>query len=66
MKSNYFYGGHIKIFDDGRYEESKFINDKRTEYTKKTPICITNQDIKQANRFSNAKSKLKPILDVRK
>ena len=66
MKSNYFHGNHLKIFDDGRYEESRYINDKRTEFVKKPPVVLTLQDIKQVNAFATAKSKLKPVLAVRK
>ena len=46
MKSNYVHGNHLKIYEDGRYEESKYVNDKRTDFNKREPIKLAPREIK--------------------
>ena len=66
MKANYVHGSHLKIYDDGRFEESKYVNDKRTDFNKHQPIKPSAKDMKQAQAFLSAKNKLKAVLDVKK
>lgn len=46
MKSNYIHGSYLKIYEDGRYEESTYVNDKRIDFKKQDPIKLTPKDIK--------------------